>query len=448
MEKRTMGSFMAALRKANGLTQQQVADKLNVSNKTVSKWECNEGYPEISMLPVIAELYSVSVDELLRGEKMAKAFDEEKTDVKSAERIKFLIEKAIVKFTNQSIVSIVLSIAALIMAYIIGDIIYNYNVLWFGYAIILILCAVSIAVSLIAFNNFVSGLHSEYITKNEIVEKNTQKCIKYITCIVFLVVVTLEGLILDVIMNAPSYLFAALPATAVIGGVIAYFVRSILNKKFDITEKGLSSEQKCYRRKHIKITAIVLIAVVLVSFILPFVSVWQEASVYTIYSFPDGVGYQYDSEEEAEREYYKLKDYITTEKTFYSIIGEEYSDETGEYTLYVVPLGDTFEYSQDGYNKTETGIGAEEELHFKSAEEAEKFKTENVLDDINEYNAMQRNIVFDDETLSVSYQLHNDSLFNSVCDILPVFIIVGSCSFIIVFIISIVIYLKKKKSLS
>ena len=36
MEKKTMGSFMAALRKANGLTQQQVADKLNVSNKTIS----------------------------------------------------------------------------------------------------------------------------------------------------------------------------------------------------------------------------------------------------------------------------------------------------------------------------------------------------------------------------------------------------------------------------
>ena len=81
MEKKTMGSFMAALRKANGLTQQQVADKLNVSNKTVSKWECNEGYPEISMLPVIAELYSVSVDELLRGERISKVIDEEKADV-------------------------------------------------------------------------------------------------------------------------------------------------------------------------------------------------------------------------------------------------------------------------------------------------------------------------------------------------------------------------------
>ena len=84
MEKKTMGSFMAALRKANGLTQQQVADKLNVSNKTISKWECDEGYPEITMLPAIAEIYSVTVDELLRGEKITKEYyDAPKNDGKA-----------------------------------------------------------------------------------------------------------------------------------------------------------------------------------------------------------------------------------------------------------------------------------------------------------------------------------------------------------------------------
>lgn len=448
MEKKTMGSFMAALRKANGLTQQQVADKLNVSNKTVSKWECNEGYPEISMLPVIAELYSVSVDELLRGEKMAKAFDEEKTNVKSTERIKFLIEKAIVKFTNNSIVSIVLSSVALIMAYIICDIIYNYNVLWFGYAIILIMCAVSIAVSLIAFNNFISVLRSEYITEKEIVEKNTQKCIKYITCITFLIIVTLEGLILDVLMDAPSFLFVALPATSVIGCVIAYFVRSFLYKKFDIVEEGLSPEQKYYRRKHIKITTIILVIVISVSFLLPFIFAWHETSTHTIYSFPDGVGYQYDSEEEAEREYYKLKGYITGEKTLYYITYEDYSDETEEYILYVVPLQDKFEYNKGGYNKISTELKDEEILYFKTSEEAEKFKNKNVLDDENEYNAAQKNITFDDETLSVSYQVQNGSILSSVYDILPAFIIIGSCVFIFVFIVSVAIYLKKKKSLN
>lgn len=448
MEKRTMGSFMAALRKANGLTQQQVADKLNVSNKTVSKWECNEGYPEISMLPVIAELYSVSIDELLRGEKIVKEFEEEKADVKSAERIKFLIEKAIVKFTNSSIVSIVLGGVALIMAYIICDIIYNYNVLWFGYAIILILCAVSIAVSLIAFNNFISGLRSEYITEKEIVEKNIQKCIKYITCITFLVVVALEGLILDILMDAPSFLFAALPATSVVGCLIAYFVRSFLYKKFDLTDKGLSPEQKHYRRKHIKITAIILVIVALVSFLLPFIFAWHETSTHKIYSYPDGVGYQYDSEEEAEREYYKLKGYVTGEKTLYKITYEDYSDETKEYILYVVPSGEKFEYDNGVYNLTSTESKDEEVLYFKTEEEAEKFKDENILDDENEYNAAKRNLLFDDETLSVSYQLHNETIFSRVCDIIPVFIIIASCAIIIAFIVSVAIYFKKKKSLN
>ena len=448
MEKKTMGSFMAALRKANGLTQQQVADMLNVSNKTVSKWECNEGYPEISLLPAIAELYSVSVDELLHGEKIVKEFDEVKADVKSAERIKFLIEKAIVKFTNSSIVSIVLSGVALITAYIICDIIYNYNVLWFGYAIILILCAVSIAVSLIAFKNFISGLRSEHIPEKEIVEKNIQKCITYITCITFLLVVTLEGIILDILMDAPSFLFAVLPATSVIGCLIAYFVRSFLYRKFDITETGLSPEQKYYRRKHIKTTAIVLVIVTLLAFLLPFIFAWHETSTHTIYSYPDGVGYQYDSEVEAEREYYKLKGYVAGEKILYKITYEDYSDETKEYILYVVPSGEKFEYDNGAYNLTSTEFKDEEVLRFKTEEEAEKFKDENMLDDENEYNAAQRNLLFDDETLSVSYQLHGETIISRVCDILPVFIIISSCAFIIVFIVSVTIYFKKKKGLN
>lgn len=66
----------------------------------------------------------------------------------------------------------------------------------------------------------------------------------------------------------------------------------------------------------------------------------------------------------------------------------------------------------------------------------------------NEYNAAQRNIIFDDETLSISYQLQNDNIFSSVGDILPIFIIIGSCAFIIVFIVSVAIYFKKKKSLN
>ena len=115
MEKKTMGSFMAALRKANGLTQQQIADKLNVSNKTISKWECDEGYPEITMLPAIAEIYSVTVDELLRGEKISKEYcDESKNDGKAKKLMMHLFKSSENKYSTLSFISLVLGCFALL----------------------------------------------------------------------------------------------------------------------------------------------------------------------------------------------------------------------------------------------------------------------------------------------------------------------------------------------
>ena len=69
MEKKSIGSFIAALRKANGLTQRELAEKLNVSDKTVSRWERDEGTPDLSLIPVIAELFGVTSDELLLGQR-------------------------------------------------------------------------------------------------------------------------------------------------------------------------------------------------------------------------------------------------------------------------------------------------------------------------------------------------------------------------------------------
>lgn len=69
MEKKTVGSFIAALRRANGMTQRELAERLNVSDKSVSRWECDDGYPDLSLIPVIAEIFGVTADELLRGER-------------------------------------------------------------------------------------------------------------------------------------------------------------------------------------------------------------------------------------------------------------------------------------------------------------------------------------------------------------------------------------------
>ncbi|MBR7162455.1 MAG: helix-turn-helix transcriptional regulator [Clostridia bacterium] len=69
MEKKTIGKFISVLRKAKGMTQQELADKLLVSDKTVSKWERDERMPDISLLPAIAEIFGITTDELLRGER-------------------------------------------------------------------------------------------------------------------------------------------------------------------------------------------------------------------------------------------------------------------------------------------------------------------------------------------------------------------------------------------
>ena len=71
MENNRMGEFLAALRKSKGYTQQEVADTLGVSNKTVSSWETGASCPDISMLPVLAELYGVTCDELIRGKQLS-----------------------------------------------------------------------------------------------------------------------------------------------------------------------------------------------------------------------------------------------------------------------------------------------------------------------------------------------------------------------------------------
>ena len=66
MEKKTLGTLIAALRKENGMTQLELAEKMGVTDKAVSKWERDLSCPDVSTLPKLAELFHVSVDELMQ----------------------------------------------------------------------------------------------------------------------------------------------------------------------------------------------------------------------------------------------------------------------------------------------------------------------------------------------------------------------------------------------
>ncbi|HHY82975.1 MAG TPA: helix-turn-helix transcriptional regulator [Clostridiales bacterium] len=77
MEQRKIGSFLKELRKEKRLTQEQLAEKLNVSGRTVSRWETGSNMPDISLLVELAEFYEVSIPEIIDGERKSEKMDKE-----------------------------------------------------------------------------------------------------------------------------------------------------------------------------------------------------------------------------------------------------------------------------------------------------------------------------------------------------------------------------------
>ena len=87
MDQSKIGSFLKELRKENGLTQENLAEQLNVSNRTISRWETGSNMPDISMLVEIADFFNVSIPEIIDGERKSENMDQETRDtaVKMAE---------------------------------------------------------------------------------------------------------------------------------------------------------------------------------------------------------------------------------------------------------------------------------------------------------------------------------------------------------------------------
>lgn len=69
MDAKATGKIISCRRKEKGLTQIQLAELLNVSNRAVSKWENGDGFPDITLLPLISKELDITIDELLTGEK-------------------------------------------------------------------------------------------------------------------------------------------------------------------------------------------------------------------------------------------------------------------------------------------------------------------------------------------------------------------------------------------
>ncbi len=84
MDTQKIGKFLKQLRKEQNLTQEQLGDKVGVTNKTVSRWETGEYMPPVECLKLLSDIYQISINEILAGErltqeKFAEAADENLT---------------------------------------------------------------------------------------------------------------------------------------------------------------------------------------------------------------------------------------------------------------------------------------------------------------------------------------------------------------------------------
>lgn len=80
MEQEKIGKFILQLRKEKGMTQKQLAEKLGVTDRAISKWENGRGMPELSLMKALCDELGISVNELLSGEKIEKEDYQEKLE--------------------------------------------------------------------------------------------------------------------------------------------------------------------------------------------------------------------------------------------------------------------------------------------------------------------------------------------------------------------------------
>ena len=116
MDSQKIGAFLRVLRKEKNLTQEQLAEILNVSGRTVSRWETGTNMPDLSIMIELADYYDIDVKELLNGERKSEMDKELKETLKTVAEYTDEQKKAAVKASNYGfvIIFIISAIAILI----------------------------------------------------------------------------------------------------------------------------------------------------------------------------------------------------------------------------------------------------------------------------------------------------------------------------------------------
>ena len=131
MNQEKIGKFIAEVRKKKNMTQQELANKLGVTDRAISKWENGRGLPDYSLLQDLCDTLSISINELFSGEKISK----EDYETKAEENMSKLIND---NYSEKKKINWIIAISVAIVYLSISIIfdIWAYSwIIWVGYSI-------------------------------------------------------------------------------------------------------------------------------------------------------------------------------------------------------------------------------------------------------------------------------------------------------------------------
>lgn len=417
MDKKSMGTFLTDLRKEKGLTQQEVAEKLNVSNKTISKWERDEGYPEITMLPEIAKFYEITTDELLQGAKNEKLQDnvviyKPEPDPKWS------------KLDKYALIANILSVGGLVL-FVVFTIFIDFTGLGLNGLYL------ALTISTLSFAYLLYVILEKVKFKETVTLKNYNDMF---FSFFFFGVEIFSALSFTVSENLGIYIA---PLKLVIPGVFlsiitTYLCHTLLNKfvKFSVITKEKQKLKKIFTTISCVFTAIVIVCV-------------TAFSIYdfkTLKPFPHEVRFMemYNTVESAQRDYQRLKNLIFNGEQLYILINEEGN------TLYLNELVFTVEAGKNGYNKR---MFEQVETHivFETEKGKQEFIKTSVIEDGNFdfLERMDENIIFDDEKCSIKFD-ETESALDTARFHSGVYTVIGTGVTSLLYGLLALVYFKKK----
>lgn len=274
MERKSIGAFISALRKSNGMTQKELAEKLCVSDKAVSRWERDESAPDLYLIPVIAEIFGVTSDELLLGKRIIKNDGDEKDEpnIKSEKIIKNLAASAKTKFFNKSVICFMISVIGFILELILNFAVFRMDLAFF---ISLIFFAVSAAMAAAFSINAMQSLNFDD-AKNDNIEKTKRYIVKKTEIVIFAsfiltafslpLIIFKDSYNIYVKLNFSSWFFAGI-IFSLIAAVICVISHSVVLRiiiKKDILTYSEEEKYKIKTLDRLKIKYVKIFSVIIV----------------------------------------------------------------------------------------------------------------------------------------------------------------------------------------